>query len=53
VVGKDMASRIVHVAPGSSHPALFAETALLAAPTWVAGRPPAGLSQVRHGNGAT
>lgn len=46
VVGKDMAARVVHVARGGSHPALFTEAALLAAPMWVAGHPPAGLSQV-------
>jgi tRNA methyl transferase len=47
VVGKDMSSNTVHVAEGGEHPALYAETALLAAPHWVAGAPPLQLTQVR------
>jgi tRNA methyl transferase len=47
VVGKDMSTNTVHVAEGGEHPALYAETALLAAPHWVAGAPPLQLNQVR------
>mmetsp|Transcript_18002 Transcript_18002/g.54183 ORF Transcript_18002/g.54183 Transcript_18002/m.54183 type:complete len:541 (+) Transcript_18002:574-2196(+) len=45
VVGKDMASRTVFVAPGGQHPALYCREALLEAPKWVGGTPPPGLLQ--------
>jgi tRNA-specific 2-thiouridylase len=45
VVGKDMSSNTVLVAEGGDHPAMYAETALLAAPHWVAGAPPLQLTQ--------
>ena len=48
VVGKDVVSRIVYVASGRDHPALFTASAQLRAPSWIAGRPPDGLNQVCH-----
>lgn len=43
VVGKDLASAIVHVAFGHDHPALYSSQVLLLNPSWVAGRAPGSL----------
>ncbi|BDA42167.1 tRNA-specific 2-thiouridylase MnmA [Coccomyxa sp. Obi] len=45
VVGKDMRERIAYVARGRDHPALFCTTSALQAPHWIAGEPPAALSE--------
>ncbi|KAF8062775.1 PDIL5-4 [Scenedesmus sp. PABB004] len=42
VAGKDLVAGVVHVAAGHGHPALASGAALLRAPSWVSGVPPAG-----------
>ncbi len=40
VAGKDMQQRIVYVAAGHDHPALFTPSAALQEAHWIAGQPP-------------
>ena len=40
VAGKDMQQRIVHVAAGQNHPALYTATAALHVAHWIAGQAP-------------
>lgn len=39
-----MRERVAYVARGRDHPALFCATAALHTPHWIAGDPPAGLT---------
>ena len=45
VVGKDMQSRRVYVAPTQAHPSLFTPSAALQEAHWIAGQPPQELQQ--------
>ena len=47
VVGKDMQSQRVYVAPAHGHPSLFTLSAALQDAHWIAGQPPQELQQGR------
>jgi tRNA U34 2-thiouridine synthase MnmA/TrmU len=48
VAGKDMQQRVVYVALGQDHPALFASSAALQEAHWIAGQPPQALQESRR-----
>ena len=48
MAGKDMQQRVVYVALGQEHPALFASSAALHEAHWIAGQPPQALQESRR-----
>ena len=48
VAGKDMQQRVVYVALGQDHPALFASSAALQEAHWIAGQPPQALQESKR-----